>query len=165
MGGKAFLEILPGSTFPRMDNATYLALKSLQTERLKQYFQMIAVPRAAPEKETHGDLDFVVSQPINGRPTPEQLKGLLGATSYIGGGPAVNFAVPLSPPSSGENQEQGFYQIDITYCCDEAELKRIIFFQSYGDLGMILGLLARAIGLSLGLHGLKVRQNPSLCHQ
>lgn len=31
-----------------------------------------------------------------------------------------------------------------------------MFFHSYGDLGMILGLIARNNGLKLGVHGLKV---------
>lgn len=40
---------------------------------------------------------------------------------------------------------------------DKAEFERIAFYHAYGDLGMIMGLLARNIGLTLGEKGLKVR--------
>jgi hypothetical protein len=41
-------------------------------------------------------------------------------------------------------------------CTDKEEWTRVIFFNSYGDLGMILGLIARNVGLQLGIKGLKV---------
>lgn len=34
-----------------------------------------------------------------------------------------------------------------------------MFFHSYGDLGMILGLIARNNGLKMGVHGLYVRRS------
>ncbi|KAF6755919.1 hypothetical protein DFP72DRAFT_1118832 [Ephemerocybe angulata] len=49
-----------------------------------------------------------------------------------------------------------FYQVDIHVCKDEAEWARINFFHSYGDMGMMLGLITRNIGLRLGEHGLKL---------
>ncbi|KIJ54952.1 hypothetical protein M422DRAFT_241038 [Sphaerobolus stellatus SS14] len=152
MGGKAFLNVLQGVAFPRMKTATYHALKAKRTEDLKQFFRLVGVPREAPEKDSHGDLDFVVCDPIKDSPNPEDLRTLLGATCYLAAGPVINFAIPLDPSQSAGD----FYQMDMTRCVDEKEWERFLYFQSYGDLGMILGLLARANGLSLGLHGLKV---------
>jgi len=40
-------------------------------------------------------------------------------------------------------------------CSDQAEWERVVFFHAYGDLGMILGLIARNNGLTLGTGGLK----------
>jgi hypothetical protein len=48
-------------------------------------------------------------------------------------------------------------QVDVHVCSDKSEYDRISFFHSYGDMGMILGLIARNSGLALGLKGLKVR--------
>jgi hypothetical protein len=49
-----------------------------------------------------------------------------------------------------------FYQVDVNICCDEEEWKRVVFFHSYGDMGVILGLLPKPFGLHLGLNGFKV---------
>ena len=51
-----------------------------------------------------------------------------------------------------------FVQVDVHVCADQGEWDRIMFFHSYGDLGMILGLIAKNNGLKLGTHGLKVCQ-------
>lgn len=47
-------------------------------------------------------------------------------------------------------------QVDVNVCADRAEWERIVFFHGYGDLGMILGLIAKNVGLALGEKGLKV---------
>lgn len=47
-------------------------------------------------------------------------------------------------------------KVDVHVCEDKTELDRVVFFNSYGDLGMILGLLAANVGLKLGSKGLKV---------
>jgi hypothetical protein len=50
-----------------------------------------------------------------------------------------------------------FLQVDVHVCEDRNEWDRIMFFHSYGDLGMILGLIAKNNGLKLGSKGLDVR--------
>lgn len=47
-------------------------------------------------------------------------------------------------------------QVDVNVCRDRAEWERTVFFHGYGDLGMILGLIAKNAGLALGEKGLKV---------
>lgn len=57
---------------------------------------------------------------------------------------------------------ENFGQVDINVCSDKAEWERIVFFHAYGDLGMILGLLARNHGLALGTKGLKVNSRSTV---
>jgi hypothetical protein len=49
-----------------------------------------------------------------------------------------------------------YFQVDVHVCMDKDEWDRIMFYNSYGDLGMILGLIGKNAGLSLGSKGLKV---------
>lgn len=49
-----------------------------------------------------------------------------------------------------------YFQIDVHVCMDKDEWDRIMFYHSYGDLGMILGLIGKNAGLSFGAKGLKV---------
>jgi hypothetical protein len=49
-----------------------------------------------------------------------------------------------------------YFQIDIHVCADKDEWDRIMFYHSYGDLGMILGLIGKNAGLLFGAKGLKV---------
>ncbi|KAG6900338.1 hypothetical protein C0993_012295 [Termitomyces sp. T159_Od127] len=82
-----------------------------------------------------------------------------------------NFAVPIAVgewTTLGHEPEEKearrltqdgdiYYQVDVNVCSDKAEFERMVFYHSYGDLGMIMGLLARNVGLTLGEKGLKVR--------
>lgn len=150
MGGNAFAQLLKNASFPRMSPAVYFALKAKILEQLTPLFAHVAVPREAPGKADYGDLDFIVAGPL--RPiTLDTLQESLGAVLAIDGGTA-NFAVRLP-----DAEPDTYVQVDVNKCADVDEFNRFVFFQSYGDLGMILGLLARSYGLSFGHHGLKVR--------
>jgi hypothetical protein len=155
MGGRAFLEMLPGAMFPRMDPVMYQSLKVRHLEQLRRLFLSVGVPREAPEKASHGDIDYIVCSPVDKPPSSEDLKHALGAVHSIVDGRSVNLAIPME---GGEGS--AFYQVDINHAHDENEWERVIAFHSYGDLGMILGLMARANGLSLGPNGLKVHSRP-----
>lgn len=151
MGGNAFTSVLPDAVFPRMRPAVYFALKERIQARLSTLFAHVAVPREAPGKADYGDLDFVVAEPVE-EVTLDMIKDALAAEHSIGGDTA-NFAVamPESSPS-----ERAYVQIDVHKCATVAEFDRVVFFHGYGDLGMMLGLLARSYGLSLGQNGLKI---------
>ena len=151
MGGKAFLEKLPGVTFPRMDPPTYQLLKSRHFEQLRQKFRLVGVPREAPEKTSHGDIDYIVCSPLDKSSSSEGLKNALGAVHCIPNNQTLNLAIPLHGGDAST-----FYQVDINQCQDEDVWERTVFFHGYGDLGMIMALIARSNGLSLGLKGLKV---------
>lgn len=152
MGGNAFAELIPGASFPRMSPTVYLALKDNILARLTPLFRHVAVPREAPGKPDYGDLDFIVAEPVQDI-SVDELKEHLGAVLAIGDGTG-NFAVPM--PDTADEQ-QTYVQVDVHRCASVDEFERVVFFHAYGDLGMILGLLARSFGLSLGQNGLKVR--------
>ncbi|EKM51481.1 uncharacterized protein PHACADRAFT_149901 [Phanerochaete carnosa HHB-10118-sp] len=149
MGGNAFRTLLPDAIFPRMDPGLYAELKELLTSRLQTVYALVAVPHEAPDKKDFGDLDFVVCQPFDGLVREEKLRTALGAQHIITHGSTSNLAIPMQDKNS-------YCQADIQVCDDSDDWQRTAFFLSYGDLGMILGLLARPAGLSLGRHGLKL---------
>ena len=169
MGGKAFLSLLPDKTFPRLTPAVYASLKSSLLPRLTALFQFIGVPREAPEKQDHGDLDFVVACP-NGDIGHAEIKIALGASVCIpsaqpDGRGTHNFAlrladiVPSQPMGAEQVTEETsdvYVQVDVNIRKDVQDWENAIFFHAYGDLGMIMGRLAASVGLHLGELGLKV---------
>ncbi|XP_006462523.1 hypothetical protein AGABI2DRAFT_193648 [Agaricus bisporus var. bisporus H97] len=54
-----------------------------------------------------------------------------------------------------------FYQVDVNVCASKDEWERTIFFNSFGDLGMIIGLLVNNAGLHFSNKGLKYPDNPN----
>jgi len=174
MGGKAFLSSshLPNATFPRLSPPIYATLKSALLPRLTPLFQHVGVPHEAPEKQDHGDVDFIVACPradaaIVGH---EEIKSALGASASIpsaqpDGGGTHNFALRLADvivplladvvPLSGETGEI-FVQVDVNIRKDEHDWENLMIFHAYGDLGMILGRLSASVGLQLGELGLKM---------
>lgn len=75
-----------------------------------------------------------------------------------------NFAIPITKEWIAQGgtldknvpQQEIYCQVDVHACTDEDEYERIVFLHGFGDLGMILGLIARNCGFSLGTKGLKV---------
>ena len=75
-----------------------------------------------------------------------------------------NFAVPITKEwvehggslDDVPSQQEIYCQVDVHVCADQDEWDRIVFFHGFGDLGMILGLIARNCGFSLSTKGLKV---------
>ncbi|KDQ62439.1 hypothetical protein JAAARDRAFT_30349 [Jaapia argillacea MUCL 33604] len=151
MGGKAFSQLLPRASFPRMSPSKYQSLKATYLPRLRGLYGLVEVPREAPEKTDHGDLDFIVAFPKEGLEHSE-VKAALGASASIplDGNRTSHFAVPA------EMGEDEYIQVDVHVCADKEEWERIVLFHSFGDLGMILGVLAKSGGLQLGTKGLKV---------
>ena len=175
MGGKAFLSHLPHATFPRLSPATYASLKSSLLPRLTPLFQHVGVPHEAPEKQDHGDVDFIVACPHASASASaaighEEMKSALGASACIpsaqpDGGGTHNFALRLADvvtplpadvaPVSGEISEV-YVQVDVNIRKDAQDWENLMIFHAYGDLGMIMGRLAASVGLHLGELGLKV---------
>lgn len=167
MGGNAFRQVYPSARFPRFSTTVYDALKARLTPRLQTLYEHVTVPFEAPEKLTHGDLDFLVAVP---RTTPSKLeittvdvKEVLGATlaNEMEGNRTSNYALSvgsadLSDLDGPHDGQESYYQVDVHVCEDKPEMDRVAFFHSYGDLGMIIGLIARHNGLSIGQKGFKV---------
>ncbi|TDL23208.1 hypothetical protein BD410DRAFT_747250 [Rickenella mellea] len=152
MGGNAFSDVLPDDAFPRIPSDVYNGLKTQITTQLRLLFAVVETPREAPEKPDHGDIDFTVFGSKDGTVTHQRVREAIGAEHAVemAGNRTSNYAIP-SRTDPGR-----YHQIDVHICDTEEELERIVFFNSYGDLGMLLGLLARAHGLSLGTKGLKI---------
>ncbi|KAJ7600516.1 hypothetical protein C8J56DRAFT_1019661 [Mycena floridula] len=126
MGGNAFKKTLPDSAFPRIPPIVYAALKSRLTRKLADIFTHVDVPAEVPEKVDHGnpadDLKIIA----------QTVAGVIGAVELIAMPGISNYALAI---------QTGEYK---------AELDNVVFFNSYGDLGMMLGLLAANAGLKLG---------------
>lgn len=157
MGGNAFANLLPGATFPRMSPEVYNRLKDDLTQCLKAFYRDIAVPCEAPEKADHGDLDFVVCNPCRAFALEEVSKALGAREAVLVEGNRIsNFAIPARIP--GQDTTDVYHQVDVRVCIDLDEFNRTVAFNSYGDLGMILGSITRAAQLAFGSNGLKVGQ-------
>lgn len=102
MGGSAFSAILPASAIPRIPPAVYRAVKTRLTPRLQTLYSVVSTPYEAPEKQDHGDFDFLVCEPCNSdSETPEvphdQVKSVLNATHVVPmpGNRTSSYAVPI----------------------------------------------------------------------
>jgi hypothetical protein len=170
MGGKAFLQSLPIAAFPRMSTPIYNKLKAQLLPCIEALYAHVKVPPEAPGKPDHGDLDFLVACPRRLNVAPADVCASLGASASIPmeGNRTSHFAVPFA--TYGLSQENlGLaeaitldgknlcFQVDVHVCEDVEELAATNFVHSYSDLGMILGVIARGVGLHLGTKGLKVR--------
>jgi hypothetical protein len=169
MGGKAFLSRLPDVTFPRLSPLTYAALKSSLLPRLIPLFQHVGVPHEAPEKQDHGDIDFIVACP-HAAIRPDDIKSALGASACIpsgqpDGGGTHNFALrladvvtaqPADAAAVSDETDEVYVQVDVNIRKDAQDWENVMIFHAYGDLGMIIGRLAASVGLHLGELGLKV---------
>ncbi|KAF9556738.1 hypothetical protein CPC08DRAFT_669482 [Agrocybe pediades] len=181
MGGNAFRALLSSTAFPRLPPPVYKSIKGRFVPRLKASLYSFAdVPREAPEKKDFGDLDILVATPKEAHSlgvTHEMVKSTLGAEFMIPmeGNRTSNYAVPVglgewAPLGYGAEEiehrkatDDGkiYYQVDVHVCQDKSEWDRYFFFHAYGDFGMILGLIARNIGLHLGVKGLKMPDPPN----
>ena len=178
MGGKAFKNLLPHGTFPRMHPTVYNALKAQFLPILQSVYAYAAVSPEAPEKVNYGDLDIVVTGPREGL-THEQLKDALRATCSVPaeGNRTSNFAIPADTfedvaearrkvAADGDAMDTTpdadvFFQVDVNVCADHAQWERTVFYSSLGDLGYFLGLFAQTAGLSFNIYGMKVRPSRS----
>ena len=115
-------------------------------------------PKEAPEKIDHGDVDFLVCDPLCDDAILKVQAELGAQYANIVRNHTSNFAIRQENALADSDDSTGgnFYQIDVHECSDLSELERVAFFHSYGDLGMILGMMAHPYGFSLGTKGLKV---------
>ena len=162
-----------------MSPAFYDSLKARIVPRLEALYHLVAVPPEAPGKLDHGDLDIMVCQPKNikeGIPLSEcvtfaEIEQTLGSvhSNPLPGDRTSNFAIPIQQDevqyfavdqeAIGEGKldpAQLYIQIDLHFCEDIDSWKSRILFQSYGELGMILGMMAKNVGLTWTAGGLKV---------
>jgi hypothetical protein len=153
MGGHAFND-LGDNAFPRMPTDVYEDLKANIHAKLASLFELVGTPRERPNKLDHGDIDFIVYNFKGEHFSPETVQASIGAEHLVKSASANGLGTSNYALAASEKGK--YYQVDVNVCPDKDEWERVMFFHSYGDLGMILGLMARAYGLSLGTKGLKV---------
>ncbi|KAK7032998.1 hypothetical protein R3P38DRAFT_2920074 [Favolaschia claudopus] len=182
MGGSAFSATLPASACPRIPSAVYYVVKARLTAQLQSVFSIVSTPNEAPEKTDHGDLDFLVFGPLKEgivEVPHEEVQQALDAKHLVPmpGNRTSSYAIPIGKGEwatlghgseeeearkarSADDAEDIYYQVDVHVCLDKGEWERIQFFHGYGDLGMIMGLIARNKGLLWGVKGLKIPHPP-----
>ncbi len=159
MGGNAFNVLLPNASFPRMPPQVYLDLKAKLTPTLQTLYSIVAIPPEAPEKPDHGDLDAVVCGPCDGLVHEDVRRALKSTCSIpLEGNRTSNFAIPVESLELGwpTPSKEAYVQVDVRVCANAQDWERAVLFSSYGDTGMMLGLLARSMHLSMGSSGLRV---------
>ena len=159
MGGQAFAKPGPRGdlplVIPRMSPQRYQQLVEHFSSVLKVYFAKVQVPKEAPGKADHGDVDILVeSFPVDPVRTADEMARLIKAKRYIANGPSWSFAVKL--PSEIEDPSIPYAQLDIERC-DQGFIGWEYFMQSYGDLWQILGLTIRHLGVTATNLGFFVR--------
>lgn len=109
-------------------------------------------PPDFPEKSSHGDIDILVSSPLDPAhpPTPAVLATALSAVKTFSQGPMQFFAVP-SPDQLGQ-----YVQVDVQVC-SPALFDWEVFHASYGDFWNILGTAVNGLGLITNNRGLHLR--------
>ncbi|KAI9573706.1 hypothetical protein HD554DRAFT_2167265 [Boletus coccyginus] len=165
MGGRAFLQDLPPGSLPRLPTPLYATLKARLTALLLTLFAVVEVPPEKPEKKDHGDIDFAVAFPLSDEGiTPEQVGRVLGAVKSIelDGNRTSNYGIGISREEWLMHSAQPvpldhiYCQVDVQVCDGEEAVERLTVFHGYGDLGIIIGAIAKCHNLSVNHHGLKI---------
>lgn len=154
MVGKAFN--LKDDAFPRIPASAYASLKESFSNRLGELYKSIGAPTTAPWRKELFSAYLIVAQPLSGNldDARSKLKDTLGAQhckAAAPGSPITILAVPI--PGSPDK----FHKVEVHECQSEDEFHCAQFYLSFGDLGMIMSLMARTHGFVLGSKGLKVR--------
>ncbi|KAI9702396.1 MAG: hypothetical protein M1836_000875 [Candelina mexicana] len=167
MGGSAFALPKPGESplkICRLPIDIYESLGENYTGRLSTLYERVAIPRSAPEKTSHGDLDIIVCS-AKYQFSVEDLAAKLGALRYIhcARNPTTNFAIPLGDSlqsgidtSSDAGADTQCFQLDVEVCTTKT-FDWEVFHKAYGDLWNILGTSIRPVGLTVNHTGLHLR--------
>lgn len=149
MPGKAFTADLGQAAFPLIPTQTHQQLKASLGDKLHSFYAHVGSPAPATDKREHGDVELIVCEP-RGEVTQDQIHKALGAKLKVAaeGNRYSNYAVPTA---SGN-----YVQVNVQVCDSKDEWDAALFVHSYGDMGLIMGLLSRAHGMSFGQKGLKV---------
>lgn len=135
MGGTAL-----GKQLPRLSRNKYFEIVAdLKGKLQNRYFLFVQEPRSFPAKVSFGDVDLLVTgQQQVMEPTKD-----LGAKSAITNGNIISM-------------EYLGHQVDLIKIPDD-RIDLSLFFYGYGDIGMIIGMLARNIGLKFGMKHLTLK--------
>lgn len=150
MGGHAH-----GLSLTRLTNQQHSAVIKEISYRIQETFGLHPTPLPfAPNKETHGDVDLVLplsnldQQLTTADLEKIGLKNKKQQHSYLF--------------SFSDKNESILVQVDINQLHID-NVERVLFMESYGDLGLIIGLLVKGFGCSLKSTGLFY--TTSICNQ
>lgn len=162
MGGQAFVDLESAYgpiVVPRMPPATYQAISLEIQSKLRTLFSKVVIPREAPAKVDHGDIDFLVGGiiPCGNAYTNvwDAVQMLLNAQFCTSRGGSHSFGIkhPHVP--------NAYVQIDVELAPgdgtpdEEALFEWTRFMKGDSDLVQIIGICHRHLGLTcndLGLH-------------
>ena len=116
---------------------------------LLTFYKRAIVPPEAPEKDDHGDIDFLVEEPLSNF-TIQDLATDLGAKESMKAGGISSFGIRIS------EDKEDFFQLDIHQCTKkDFEWENVIY--SYGDIWHIIGSVVTRFGLAINNTGLHAR--------
>lgn len=137
MGGRAFNNL--GIESKRIDSLEYFNLQSNILNLTKDIFGNIHTVQSFYNKRDHGDIDFLITKPINSN-WKDDIKELLRASHIYKNNKNVSYLV------------NGF-QIDFSLI-DFQDWNTAIFYYDFDPMGNLLGRIARFMGCSFGHKGL-----------
>jgi hypothetical protein len=134
MGGNAL-----GFRTERLSPERYIEITTLVVDALLHSFYKRVVPTSpCPNKESHGDVDILVCESI----TSLDPRAVFRSTAVVHNGGVTSF-------------DFKGHQIDLIHVRPE-HFEMATFFYGYGDVGMILGMITRTVGLKFGYQGLSI---------
>ena len=129
----------------RMTPAQYRALVESVLPLVRLYFCNVAIPPEAPGKLSYGDLDIMVSKPLNLHPHDAILQ--LCTDALRNRCKRLNYAAGTS--NIAVIHEDKIFQVDV-HVVEREEIWDIDFWMhSYGDMGMIVSSIIKAWKLRL----------------
>ncbi|KAF1848076.1 uncharacterized protein K460DRAFT_414693 [Cucurbitaria berberidis CBS 394.84] len=164
MGGLAFATVTSGNGqpphIPRMPPELYKAISAECQAKLKKLFNHVVIPRDAPAKVDHGDVDFLVEGIL-----PHTLrsdiwtatKNIIGAELHLPRGDSHSYAIPHP------EIPDAYVQVDVELSPgndtpEGAELfEWTRFMKGDSDLLQVIGVSHRPLGLTCNDRGLHVR--------
>lgn len=147
MGGLAFADRY---NVVRLSPEIYAYLLERLQTLLSLYFEKVHSPIPAPEKDSHGDIDFLAAEPKT-KLSRDEFAKILGAVACQGNTPAENHFVIPHP-----DEIAAFVQLDVRIV-DLENFEWELMNTDYGDLWNMLGLMLSRVGLTSSNTGLYLR--------
>ena len=161
MGGGAFADL----NTPRMPPILYQHARDNALQILRKYYAQAECPIEAPAKIDYGDIDILVTSPLQSPLDDNLLADALGAAQHkkTTNSQTTHFAIPYpadfaeTPRRFPEQKEDCFIQLDLHRCSSSEGFTWELFHQAHGDLWNILGGMIRGFGLIVNHAGLYIR--------
>lgn len=150
MGGNSLKETEKNFKVVRINKKILYSTEKILQEKLKKYFINIpfAMPRFIEEKESFGDLDFLIGEnDFNKEDFKEFLKKEFNTPEIFKHMNILSFAYPL--------KEKEFFQVDLIFV-SKKEFLPMLHYLNDNDFSNLLGKLARNINLKYSMKGLYI---------